>query len=255
MSELLTTHQLQELIRVDRSTIYRMAEDGRLPAVKVGRQWRFPADAIGERFGVTPPETSPTGAPPLPPPGPATHGELGGLVAPTALQAVVDLAGELLGTMAVITDLDGVALTEVANPCGLYSAIATSPTALACCVADWASLGAEPDLDPRLRPSHLGFLCARAFVRHGDRLVGMIIAGGIRPDEWPPNDERLRAISAELGVPVAILHDHIEEVFDPEPVQRRQIQAHLPRFGELISRLATSSPHASELAPTAWSTS
>ena len=38
MSGLLTTQQLQELIRVDRSTIYRMAEDGRLPAVKVGRQ-------------------------------------------------------------------------------------------------------------------------------------------------------------------------------------------------------------------------
>lgn len=255
MSELLTTHQLQELIHVDRSTIYRMAEDGRLPAVKVGRQWRFPADAIDERFGVSPPEASPTGAPPLAPVGPIDNGELSELIAPAVLQAVADLAGELLGTMAVVTDLDGVPLTEVANPCGLYSAIATSPTAMACCVAGWASLAAAPDLDPRLRPSHLGFLCARTFVRHGDRLAGMVIAGGIRPDEWPPSDEHLWAIGAELDVSVSILRDHIEEVFDPDPVQRRRIPSQLPRFGELISRLATSSPHASELAPTAWSTS
>ena len=34
----LTTKDLQDLIRVDKSTIYRMAEDGRIPAVKVGRQ-------------------------------------------------------------------------------------------------------------------------------------------------------------------------------------------------------------------------
>ena len=42
----LTARDVQELIRVDRSTIYRMAESGRLPAIKVGRQWRFPADAV-----------------------------------------------------------------------------------------------------------------------------------------------------------------------------------------------------------------
>lgn len=38
----LTARDVQDLIRVDRSTIYRMAESGRLPAIKVGRQWRFP---------------------------------------------------------------------------------------------------------------------------------------------------------------------------------------------------------------------
>ena len=46
MQELLTANQVQRLFDVDRSTIYRMASDGRLPAVKIGRQWRFPADGI-----------------------------------------------------------------------------------------------------------------------------------------------------------------------------------------------------------------
>ena len=45
---LLTAQQVQQMLEVDRSTIYRMAEDGRLPAIKVGRQWRFPAESIAE---------------------------------------------------------------------------------------------------------------------------------------------------------------------------------------------------------------
>ncbi len=46
MVELLTPKEMQTLLQVDRSTIYRMAEAKRLPAIKVGKQWRFPADAV-----------------------------------------------------------------------------------------------------------------------------------------------------------------------------------------------------------------
>ena len=46
MSEFLTTRQLQDILRVDRTTIYRMADDGRIPAVKIGSQWRFPRQSI-----------------------------------------------------------------------------------------------------------------------------------------------------------------------------------------------------------------
>ncbi|MCA9925804.1 MAG: helix-turn-helix domain-containing protein, partial [Anaerolineales bacterium] len=43
MAEMLTAKDIQALLQVDRSTVYRMAEAGRIPAIKVGRQWRFPA--------------------------------------------------------------------------------------------------------------------------------------------------------------------------------------------------------------------
>ena len=38
---LLTLQEVAELLRVNEATVYRMARDGGLPAVKVGRQWRF----------------------------------------------------------------------------------------------------------------------------------------------------------------------------------------------------------------------
>jgi excisionase family DNA binding protein len=46
MSALLTTRQLQDLLQVDRITIYRMLGDGRIRGFKVGGQWRFPRQAI-----------------------------------------------------------------------------------------------------------------------------------------------------------------------------------------------------------------
>ncbi len=41
MDRLFTVRQLQERLQVDRVTIYRMLQNGRLTGVKVGGQWRF----------------------------------------------------------------------------------------------------------------------------------------------------------------------------------------------------------------------
>jgi len=37
----LTTKQVREYLRVNLATIYRLTRAGKLPAVRVGRQWRF----------------------------------------------------------------------------------------------------------------------------------------------------------------------------------------------------------------------
>ena len=59
MDELLTTRQVQSILQVDRTTIYRMLKDGRLRGVKVGQQWRFHDTDVrallsGETNGVRP---------------------------------------------------------------------------------------------------------------------------------------------------------------------------------------------------------
>ena len=40
-AQLLTVAQVAEYLNVNEFTIYRMVADGRLPAFKVGNQWRF----------------------------------------------------------------------------------------------------------------------------------------------------------------------------------------------------------------------
>lgn len=47
----LTTRQLQELLQVDRLTIYRLLDAGEIPAFKIGRQWRFDSREIKRWLG------------------------------------------------------------------------------------------------------------------------------------------------------------------------------------------------------------
>ena len=43
---LLTTREVELLIRLNRVTIYRLIREGSFPAIKVGGQWRFPRGAV-----------------------------------------------------------------------------------------------------------------------------------------------------------------------------------------------------------------
>jgi excisionase family DNA binding protein len=38
---LLTTEQVAEYLRIDKFTVYRLVTQGKIPAFKVGNQWRF----------------------------------------------------------------------------------------------------------------------------------------------------------------------------------------------------------------------
>lgn len=231
---LLTTKQVQSLFQVDRSTIYRMAEDGRLPAVKVGRQWRFPADQVEHLLGGLTQHTA--DATPVAATPPAV--ELESVLPVETAQAIADLAADLFGVMAVVTDMGGRALTTVANPCGFFSAIFPGRDAPERCSLGWRKLGEQIDLEPRFAASHLGFLCARSFIRLGTTLVGMVIVGGVGPEVWPPSDDEIAAIAAETDTPLSVVHDHILEVHWIDRSHQDWIARNLSQFSDLISRLA-----------------
>lgn len=40
-SDVLTVGEAADLLRIPRSSIYKLAQEGRIPAQKVGRHWRF----------------------------------------------------------------------------------------------------------------------------------------------------------------------------------------------------------------------
>ena len=42
----LTLEEVAEYLRVSRETVYKLAQKGRLPASKVGNQWRFRKDLL-----------------------------------------------------------------------------------------------------------------------------------------------------------------------------------------------------------------
>lgn len=205
---LLTATDVSERLGVDRSTVYRMATDGRIDAVKVGNQWRFPPATIEVLLeggiGIDRPSRG-TGDVPL----------------RVAREAVLHAAAPLLGASLVVTDMQGRLLTEVANPCRWFTTHAGDPTVLEACTTHWRRMAGELDLTSRLEVGGHGFACARAFVRDGDKLVGLVVAGGIAPAD---HDE---AAAAEAG-----LH-HLDER------ARVRLLSELPRIAAAISDLTS----------------
>lgn len=46
--EILTLEEVSRYLRLNKSTVYRMAQAGKIPAVKVGKVWRFKACKVNE---------------------------------------------------------------------------------------------------------------------------------------------------------------------------------------------------------------
>jgi excisionase family DNA binding protein len=186
---LLTALEVQDLLHIDRSTVYRMAEDGRLPAIRVGHSWRFPAERIAsilvDRDADPGPRRIAAAAGRADRSSGAAPPEPEQVLDVRAAQAAIAVAAGLLGVMMVVTDMSGRPLTGVANPCPWFAEHGGEPGVLDACVAGWRDLAEHPDLTPRLQTGVHGFQCARAFIRHGHELVGMVLAGGVSPSADP----------------------------------------------------------------------
>ena len=48
MAKLLNTKELVEYLKLTEVTIYKYANEGKIPGVKVGSRWRFDKDQINE---------------------------------------------------------------------------------------------------------------------------------------------------------------------------------------------------------------
>ena len=210
-----------------------MAEAGRLPAVKIGRQWRFPADEIDQWLA-----GAATSAPPVTTPVEPISGELADMLIPGVAQPLAELVGSIFGVMVLITDMNGNAVIEPANECGLFRFVHTTPKTHPLCAETWRGLGADPDRLPRFRPTPLGFECARGFIRVGPEVRGMVIMGGIAPPEWPPAADEVRGLADELQVPAHELADHIDEVYYLDRSHQAWVLEYLPRVASLFSRIA-----------------
>lgn len=233
MAKMLTTKDVQAILQVDRSTIYRMVEAGQIPAVKVGKQWRFPADQVEgwlQRQTSAPSSASPAN-------GSNNHHNLASLIPLACVQLIQDTFAEALGAMIVITDITGQPITQVSNPCGLFKVIHQAPHALQKCIEDWGHLAQSLDLEPKLTPGHLGLLGSRGLVRVGSELKGMVFIGGIAPAKWPPTETEVAALAAEFGLQPEALKPHLNEVFYLDRAQQTLILSQAQRIANILTHI------------------
>ena len=44
--DIMTIDEMSDYLRISRSTLYKLAQEGRVPCQKVGRHWRFRKEAV-----------------------------------------------------------------------------------------------------------------------------------------------------------------------------------------------------------------
>lgn len=239
MTDMFTAREIQALLQVDRSTVYRMAEAGQLPALKVGKQWRFPADQVDHwlETQISAPAAAAAARPaPVASPQP-TDDSLAALLPLDCVQVILDAFSSALETMLVITDMEGHPITAVSNPCALFSAILDEPEALQKCVHTWHDLASMLSLEPQFKRSQLGLLCARSLIRVGSELKGMVVTGCLAPPQWPPSAGDVQHMAAEFGIPPAVIEQHLDGVYVLDKAQQAKILQTLPQIANVVAHV------------------
>ena len=247
MADMLTTRQVQEMLQVDRTTIYRFVESGQLPAVRVGKQWRFAQGDIDRLLHKSPAAAAPGRVIPAlsPAPPPATSAVahehhpagLADLLPLACAQLIQDTFAEALGVMMVITDMAGQPITQVSHACGLYRAVIQDPEGVAHCIRTWQQLAGAPTLQPKFSASELGLLCARGLIRAGNELTGMVFIGGIAPSPWPPTPQEINALAASLRVEPGFIEANVNEVYHLDRAAQERALEFVQRIADVYSHI------------------
>ena len=238
VSEFLTTRQLQEILHVDRTTIYRMADDGRVPAVKVGSQWRFPRHAI-ENWLKTQNDASVAADAGMTGDNSANGGgqRIDKLLPAECVLKIQDAFADLLGVTLVLTNLDGEPLLPYSNLQGLLRLAVQTPDGRALCEADWAALALGPSVMPELVPGRLGLLHTRGLVRVGSEIKAMVIAAGIAPEMWPPDECEVSRMAEILDVDEAAVRRALDGVHRLDAARRQNLLVHVQRVADIIAHI------------------
>lgn len=237
MTDMLTAKEMQSLLQVDRSTIYRMAEAGRLPAIKVGKQWRFPAEQVENWFQnqMTIQAFQPNGE--ITAHDNSQEQDFVSLLPLDCVQLIQESFADLLDVMLVITDLNGNPITQPSHTCGLFDTVSEVPHALQKCIQSWREMATAIELEPHFGRSHLGLLCARAMIPVGSELKGMVVAGCVAPKDWPPTDAQIEEMATEFGVSSGRLKVHMSEVHHLSEKERETVLATLQRIANIVAHI------------------
>jgi excisionase family DNA binding protein len=195
---LLTTRQVQELLKVDRITVYRMLNDGRLKGVKIGQQWRFPRREVERLLGreeiaapvpvLVPADTS------FP-----TH----------CAQTIQNLFSEVGQISALIVDMQGRPLTEISNPCALCRMLLSSPGGAAACQQSWQTFARQSAAGGRYFTCHAGLNYTGMPIYDREEQIGLFLTGQFYWQAPNPAEEtaRIEQLASQHQLPLGALQE------------------------------------------------
>ena len=220
MNDLLTSRQVQEILKVDRITVYRMLNDGRLRGVKIGQQWRFHLSEVERMLGLNTPavENFPTSSDSNFP----TH----------CVQTIQDLFAEVSQISAVVIDMEGNPLTQVSHSTAFCQILLSSRSGINACRASWQAFARDSAAVNGVAGSkfftcNAGLHYIGAPIMEKDTQIGLFLAGQYY---WQPPDpreetERIRRLASAHNVPLQDLQDAAQKIPVIKPDQHPRVES------------------------------
>lgn len=224
---LLTAKQTQELLKVDRTTIYRMLKDGRLKGVKVGQRWRFYTNDVNEML-VGAKRFSDSDMP-----------LIADILPLRCVQSVQDVFAEIAQVGAVTADKNGQPLTKISNSCGLCKLILGSDEGRQACIESWRHLVEQEDAAPEFTTCHAGLKYARARIEVQGELIAILVAGQfyVHSPEPEEQEECLRALSKKYSIDLSLLTQASQQITVLDSAKVPQISGWLERVAHTFEQI------------------
>lgn len=225
MEKLLTTKQLQELLKIDRITVYRMLNDGRLKGVKIGNQWRFPQSEIDRLTGEERETEEPGG-------GDAVLTDF-----PTdCVQRVQEIFAGIIGIGAITITLGGDALTQptFCNPfCKL---MLSSSSGRQACQSSWKKIASKTTKKIPFQTCHAGLFYQRAIIHLNQQPIAWLVAGQfyIQTPNHDLERSRLESLANIHNIPFLQLTEAAQKIPVLKSYQRDQVQEWTPKVADTV---------------------
>ncbi len=225
--ELMTTRELEEFLQVDRTTLYHMLKEGRLPGFKVGGQWRFSKSEIMAWLKTQRSHT--------PRPTQAPSAEALSLESVKSAQAIF---AEAMGVGSVLTQLDGQPLDPPRNSCRFCDLVLSTSEGQRRCVGSWRTLAKQESPAPQLHQCHAGLLYARGRIEMENQFVAMIFAGQVViDDDRTTVASNVDALEAACGLGAGQLRAALPAVYSLSAERAQQLIRLLERTGETLASI------------------
>jgi excisionase family DNA binding protein len=229
MNGLLTTRQVQNILQIDRTTVYRMLKDGRLTGIKIGNQWRFPQAQIDALLAYSPAAAEPPTAAEV------TESLSSDILPLTCLQGMQNVSAEAIGVSAIITSPAGKPLTQMSNACRFCQIVRSSETGREACRQDLVLSAQRANSPTPQIVCHAGLRCLSAPININGTETAVFIAGQYQKTPFRP--DHIPHLAKAYNLDEAALRDAAGSIPLFDAAQQQKITDWLPKLTRTLSAI------------------
>jgi excisionase family DNA binding protein len=199
---LLTTKQIQDLLHLDRVTIYKLVKNGEIPARRVGAQWRFSEEAVEawlqQRDENRRPRSNRSEPPASLPPT-----ALPDLISLETLQSIQDQFAQLLGVAVFTVDLNGLPFLPCSRCTHFCRLVHSTQAGMAACETSWREMAQAGHTQAVIHTCHAGVQYAGALISVAGQPLAMVTAGQFLTESPDAEAFRIRAEATGKAISVS----------------------------------------------------